>query len=143
MQRGIRLTLGSPIYYRKAGFSLSEAEKKADSMQIGYDAIIHYSYVFKDEHLVISPLSAGEREGYTEEERKIIENGGVIQRKEEESEELPAGKYLFEQLPFLPEEKDLMRIILPYAMNQKGEFYARIYKENILECVFQLLFPSL
>ena len=142
MQRSIKLTLGSPIYYRRTGLSLSEAVNKADKMAIGYDAVFHYSYSFCNERMVLSLLSSGEREGYTEEEKRIIESGGILDRKEWEDEELPAGKYLFEQLPFMPDEKDLQKIILPYAVSSDDEFYVRIYKENILECVFQLLFPS-
>ena len=142
MQRAITLNLISPIYYFPASLSLGEAVSRADTKAIGYDAVLEFSYSFKDEKLSISSICSGEREGYTEEERKVIESGGTIERKEGESVEIPAGKYLFEQLPFIPEETEIPRIILPYLKDSEGRFYIRIYKENILECVLQLLFPS-
>lgn len=142
VQRAVRLSLISPIYYRPSGHTLEDAAKKADRKGIGYDAMVRYSYGFSDEHSTISRIAGGERDGYSEEERRIIESGGEIGRKEGEDEQIPAGTYLFEQLPFIPEEKDLPRLILPYSSSSSGIFYARIYKENILECVCQLLFPS-
>ena len=142
MQRALRLSLISPLYYFPASMTLEEAVRISADKNIGYDAVLRYSYAFCDEHLEITAEAAGEREGYTEEEKRILEEGGIIERKEGEEMEIPAGTYLFEQLPFIPEEKDLTRIILPYLTAASGSFYARIYKENILECVFQLLFPS-
>ncbi len=142
MQRALTLNLISPIYYFPVSLSLGEAVSSADKKAIGYDAVIEFAYSFKDEKLSISTIGSGERDGYTEEERKIIEAGGSIKRKDGESVEIPSGKYLFEQLPFIPEENEIPRIILPYLKDREGRFYIRIYKENILECVLQLLFPS-
>lgn len=142
MQRAINLTLSTALYYKASSSSLDELARKTDNAEIGYDAFVSFHYSFRDEMLKLVPVSSGEREGYTEEERRIIENGGMIERKANESEEIPAGRYLFEQLPFIPSEKDLARIILPYARTADGSFYIRLFKENMLECIAQLLFPS-
>ena len=142
MQRAVRLTLISPMYYYPVSHTLESALKKAFKEDTGYDTVICYSYHLKDERIEISPLISGERKGYTPEEKAQIENGIALERKDGEDVDIPAGSYLFEQLPFIPEEKDLPRIILPYLTKDKGLFYARIYKENTLECVMQLLFPA-
>ncbi len=142
MNRSIRLTLSSPIYYRSTSYSLDEARAKADKAAPGYDAAVLFSYSYSNELLTAERIASGEREGYSEEEKRIIESGGVLGRKEDEDFQIPAGIYLFEQLPFIPDEKDLMRLILPYATRSSGTVFARLYKESILECVMQLLFPT-
>lgn len=142
MQRALKLNLISPLYYRSQPFSLQEAVERADHAAIGYDAVIECSYCFRDELLSIAEHASGERHGYSEKERKTIESGGTIGRKEEEDMEIPSGSYLFEQLPFIPDRAALERLILPYAASGEGRFYIRIYKESILECVMQLLFPT-
>ncbi len=142
MPRSLRLSLISPIYYHPASLTLSEAVSRADKKDIGYEAIIRYGFSFSDENLSLSVTESGERDGYSEEERARIENGEPIPRKEGEDISLDAGSYLFEQLPFIPDEKTLPRIILPYLTTANGEFFIRIYKENPFECVVQLLFPS-
>ena len=142
MQRAIRLHLIDPLYYQSSLFTLSSLVKKAEKADIGYDAAIRYSYSFQDEKLELKQQESGERNGYTEAEKAVIESGGRLDRKENEDMEIPASSYLFEQLPFIPEEADLPRIILPYLEKRSGTFFLRLYKENILECVVQLLFPS-
>ena len=104
---------------RAVRLSLEDAAKKADRKGIGYDAMVRYSYGFSDERSTISRIAGGERDGYSDEERRIIETGGEIGRKEGEDEQIPAGTYLFEQLPFIPEEKDLPRLILPYSSSSR------------------------
>lgn len=143
MQRAITLTLSTPLYYLPSSQSLDELIEKTIHAPVGYDAMIKAEYSFREEQLSISFISSGERNGYTEDEKKIIETGGILARKEEETEEIPAGRYIFEQLPILPEAKILPRIILPYTKEKEGLFYIRLFKESILECIAQLLFPSL
>ena len=142
MQRAVRLSLITPLYYYPSELTIEKALKKADKEGIGYDAVIKYSFTIQDEKLVISRETSGERSGYTKEEKKAIESGETIDRKNGEDMEIAAGQYLFEQLPFIPEEKDLSRLILPYIKKNKGSFFVRIYKESFLECIMQLLFPS-
>ena len=74
--------------------------------------------------------------------RRMIESGIMPERKAGEDLMIPAGEYLFMQLPYIPEEKEIPRIILPCITAQEGTFYIRIFKESILECVIQLLFPT-
>lgn len=143
MQRTVRLSLVSPIYYYPAELSLDDLLTKVDREDIGYDAVIKYSFRFNDEILITNKEFSGERKGYTAEEKTLIENGITIDRKKGEDIEIPSGTYLFQQLPFIPQEKDLNRIMLPFLKSKNGYFFARIYKENMLECVFQLLFPTL
>ena len=141
MNRAIKLTLSSPIYYRSTPLTLEELQRKADRSMPGYDAAVLYSYSYEGEILSLRRLEAGERDGYTDEEKRIIESGGTVRRKDDEDFMIPEGSYLFEQLPFLPPESGLQRLILPYATGMSGRVFVRIYRESILESVMQLLFP--
>ena len=82
-----------------------------------------------------------QKDPYTEDERKRIERGESIEQKDDETFVIPDGPYIFEQIPFLPEERELIRVLLPYLSKTETEVYVRIYKENMLETVMQLLFP--
>ena len=98
-----------------------------------YNGETQWSYIKANEEVNVSVP--------TEEEKQKIENGEMPERKEREDFLIPSGMYLFEQLPFLPDEKDLPRILLPYISREDMRVYVRIYKENVLETVMQLLFP--
>ena len=141
MQR-LKLSLASPLFYRSRTMSLDEAIARADSEAPGYDAAIICRYSCSDDGAHIAGMASGERPGYTEDERRMIESGIMPERKAGEDLMIPAGEYLFMQLPYIPEEKEIPRIILPCITAQEGTFYIRIFKESILECVIQLLFPT-
>lgn len=141
MQRALKLNLSSPIYLESTKLSLDGLISRSSSMEKGYEATVLFRIEFDNESITLSQLGAGERNGYTEEEKQKIENGEMPERKESEDFLIPSGMYLFEQLPFLPDEKDLPRILLPYISREDMRVYVRIYKENVLETVMQLLFP--
>lgn len=141
MQRALKLNLSSPIYLESTKLSLDGLISRSSSMEKGYEATVLFRIECNNESITLSQLGAGERNGYTEEEKQKIENGEMPERKESEDFLIPSGMYLFEQLPFLPDEKDLPRILLPYISREDMRVYVRIYKENVLETVMQLLFP--
>lgn len=141
MQRALKLNLSSPIYLESTKLSLDGLISRSSSMEKGYEATVLFRIESDNESITLSQLGAGERNGYTEEEKQKIENGEMPERKESEDFLIPSGMYLFEQLPFLPDEKDLPRILLPYISREDMRVYVRIYKENVLETVMQLLFP--
>lgn len=141
MQRALKLNLSSPIYLESTKLSLDGLISRSSSMEKGYEATVLFRIECDNESITLSQLGAGERNGYTEEEKQKIENGEMPERKESEDFLIPSGMYLFEQLPFLPDEKDLSRILLPYISREDMRVYVRIYKENVLETVMQLLFP--
>lgn len=141
MQRALKLNLSSPIYLESTKLSLDGLISRSSSMEKGYEATVLFRIECDNESITLSQLGAGERNGYTEEEKQKIENGEMPERKESEDFLIPSGMYLFEQLPFLPDEKDLPRILLPYISREDMRVYIRIYKENVLETVMQLLFP--
>lgn len=141
MQRALKLNLSSPIYLESTKLSLDGLISRSSSMEKGYEATVLFRIECDNESITLSQLGAGERNGYTEEEKQKIENGEMPERKESEDFLIPSGMYLFEQLPFLPDEKDLPRILLPYISKEDMRVYVRIYKENVLETVMQLLFP--
>ena len=141
MQRALKLNLSSPIYLENTKLSLDGLISRSSSMEKGYEATVLFRIECDNESITLSQLGAGERNGYTEEEKQKIENGEMPERKEREDFLIPSGMYLFEQLPFLPDEKDLPRILLPYISREDMRAYVRIYKENVLETVMQLLFP--
>lgn len=141
MQRALKLNLSSPIYLESTKLSLDGLISRSSSMEKGYEATVLFRIECDNESITLSQLGAGERNGYTEEEKQKIENGEMPERKESEDFLIPSGMYLFEQLPFLPDEKDLPRILLPYISREDMRAYVRIYKENVLETVMQLLFP--
>ena len=141
MQRALKLNLSSPIYLESTKLSLDGLISRSSSMEKEYEATVLFRIECDNESITLSQLGAGERNGYTEEEKQKIENGEMPERKESEDFLIPSGMYLFEQLPFLPDEKDLPRILLPYISREDMRVYVRIYKENVLETVMQLLFP--
>lgn len=141
MQRALKLNLSSPIYLESTKLSLDGLISRSSSMEKGYEATVLFRIECDNESITLSQLGAGERNGYTEEEKQKIENGEMPERKESEDFLIPSGMYLFEQLPFLPDEKNLPRILLPYISREDMRVYVRIYKENVLETVMQLLFP--
>lgn len=141
MQRALKLNLSSPIYLESTKLSLDGLISRSSCMEKGYEATVLFRIECDNESITLSQLGAGERNGYTEEEKQKIENGEMPERKESEDFLIPSGMYLFEQLPFLPDEKDLPRILLPYISREDMRVYVRIYKENVLETVMQLLFP--
>ena len=141
MQRALKLNLSSPIYLENTKLSLDGLISRSSSMEKGYEATVLFRIECDNESITLSQLGEGERNGYTEEEKQKIENGEMPERKESEDFLIPSGMYLFEQLPFLPDEKDLPRILLPYISREDMRVYVRIYKENVLETVMQLLFP--
>lgn len=141
MQRALKLNLSSPIYLESTNLSLDGLISRSSSMEKGYEAAVLFRIECDNESINLSQLGAGERNGYTEEEKQKIENGEMPERKESEDFLIPSGMYLFEQLPFLPDEKDIPRILLPYVSREDMRVYVRIYKENVLETVMQLLFP--
>lgn len=141
MQRALKLNLSSPIYLESTKLSLDGLISRSSSMEKGYEATVLFRIECDNESITLSQLGEGERNGYTEEEKQKIENGEMPERKESEDFLIPSGMYLFEQLPFLPDEKDLPRILLPYISREDMRVYVRIYKENVLETVMQLLFP--
>lgn len=141
MQRALKFNLSSPIYLESTKLSLDGLISRSSSMEKGYEATVLFRIECDNESITLSQLGAGERNGYTEEEKQKIENGEMPERKESEDFLIPSGMYLFEQLPFLPDEKDLPRILLPYISREDMRVYVRIYKENVLETVMQLLFP--
>ena len=89
----------------------------------------------------LKPLHSGERNGYTEEDRKRIEAGLSPIRKPEETCSIPSGRYLFEQFPAAFSSSDIPRLLLPYA-TKSGQIYIRFFKESILESVMQFMIPQ-
>ena len=141
MERALKLTLSSPIYLESTEASLDSLISGSEKKMIGYEAVVLYSISCENESMTLSRIEGGERNGYTEEEKRRIESGMKLERKAEEDFMIPVGTYLFQQLPYLPSENELPRIILPYVRESNLHAYVRIYKENVLETVMQLLFP--
>ena len=132
----MKLTLSSPIAYRPTTLSLNELIAKAEKASPGYDAAILYSLSLSD-MLKIERIEGGEREGYTEEERKAIEQGEIIKPKADETFLIPSGNYIFDQYPSFFTEEDLPRLLLPYATKNR-QIYIRIFHESVLETVMQI-----
>ena len=135
----MKLTLSSPLAYKPTSLSFDELLAKAAKAAPGYDAAVLYK-IGLDDSMTLASCGSGERDGYTEEERKLIENGLPIVPKEDETFQIPAGTYAFEQLPAAFEEKDLPRLLLPYAAKDRY-VYIRLFHENILETAMQFFFP--
>lgn len=129
------LTLSSPIAYRPTELSFDQLVAKAAQAAPGYDAAVLYRISLGDA-LSLSRIAGGERDGYTEEERKMIGKGMAIAPKPYETFRIEAASYQFEQLPVAFEEKDLPRLLLPYAGRERS-VYVRIFHENMLETVMQ------
>ena len=129
------LTLSSPIAYRPTELSFDQLVAKAAQAAPGYDAAVLYRISLGDA-LSLSRIAGGERDGYTEEERKTMEKGQAIAPKPYETFRIEAASYQFEQLLAAFEEKDLPRLLLPYAGRERS-VYVRIFHENMLETVMQ------
>ncbi len=134
------LTLVDPLWYSPSESSFDDIIASLPSKERGYDAFILYTISMSEDSMEIVPERAGERNGYSEEDRRRIESGLSPLRKDTETEEIPSGKYTFEQFPALFTSADLPRIILPYSASA-GKVYVRIFKESVLESVMQLMLP--
>lgn len=135
----MKLTLSSPLSYKPTESSFDDLSAKAADAAPGYDAAMLYE-IKLDDILILKRIGGGERYGYTENEKEQIEKGMPPVPKEDETFIIPSGTYDFEQLPALFEEKDIARLILPYAA--KNRFvYIRLFHENAFETVMQFFFP--
>ncbi len=130
------LTLASPMAYRPSEASLDEMIGKASSAAPGYDAIVLYSLTLSDS-LRIRRLGGGERDAFTEEEKEAVEKGLPVMARPDQTFLLPAATYSFLQLPAMFGEKDLPRLLLPFATHDR-QVFVRIFHENVLETVMQL-----
>ena len=140
--RTFRLTLSSPIWYRSAEMGLDKAIEGIQKKETGFEHIECFSFRLRDESLTIEGLFAGERNGYSAEERSMIESGIPVPRKDEEDTELPAGMYILEQLPLPYGSVNLTMLLLPLIGGRmEGRVFVRLYKESFLEQVMQLLLP--
>ncbi len=130
------LTLASPMAYRPSEASLDEMIDRAAAAPPGYDAIVLYSLTLSDS-LRISRLGGGERDAFTPEEREAVEKGLPVTARPDQTFILPAATYSFMQLPSIFNEKDLPRLLLPFA-TQDRQVFVRIFHESVLETVMQL-----
>lgn len=135
----MKLTLSSPIAYNPTDIPFDGIIAKAAQAAPGYDAAMLYKIDLGDS-ISLTRCCSGERPGYTEEEKMKIEQGIAVPPKPGETFSIPAGEYLFEQLPAMFNEDDLPRLLLPYA-TRPCEVYIRIFHENALETVMQFFFP--
>lgn len=134
----MKLNLISDMHYRPSGKTLDGLIEETGRQPAGYDAFAEFSLSFSDEMLSIRAVRTGEKAPYTAEEKRLIEQGIDIGAREGESFSIPAGSYDFIQLPVIFGEADLPRILLPYATGERKAFI-RLFKENIIETVMQLL----
>ena len=134
----MKLNLISDMHYRPSGKTLDGLIEETGRQPAGYDAFAEFSLSFSDEMLSIRAVRTGEKAPYTADEKRLIEQGIDIGAREGESFSIPAGSYDFIQLPVIFGEADLPRILLPYATGERKAFI-RLFKENIIETVMQLL----
>ncbi|MCH3917643.1 MAG: hypothetical protein LKE40_09320 [Spirochaetia bacterium] len=63
----------------------------------------------------------------------------------EHNMEIPAGTYIFEQIPWLPNKESFESSLLSFScapgFPNQGFFFVRLLKENSLEVIMQLLGP--
>ena len=130
------LSLASPMAYRPSEASLDEMVEKAFLAAPGYDAIVLYKLTLSDS-LAIRRIGGGERDAFTEEERIAAEKGILSKAGPDHTFMLPAATYSFQQFPAVFKEKDLPRLLLPFATHDR-DIFIRIFHENALETVMQL-----
>ena len=70
MQRALKLNLSSPIYLESTKLSLDGLISRSSSMEKGYEATVLFRIECDNESITLSQLGAGERNGYTEEEKQ-------------------------------------------------------------------------
>ncbi len=135
------LNLIDPLCYIPSEKTFDDIMAALSTAERGYDAFILYRLSLSDDAMTLEAISAGERNGYSEENRKRIEAGLSPIRSKEETESIPSGRYLFEQFPAAFMSSDLPRLLLPYATHP-GNVYIRFFKESILESVMQFMIPG-
>ena len=134
------LNLIDPLWYIPSDKTFDGIMEALSSAERGYDAFVLYSLSLSEDAMVLEKAAAGERNGYSEENRKRIEAGLSPIRSVDETESIPSGRYLFEQFPAAFQASDLPRLLLPYA-TQPGRVYVRFFKESVLESVMQFMIP--
>ena len=134
----MKLNLISAMHYRPSEKTLDGLLAGIDAEERGYDAFIGYSLSFSGDSLSIIQVESGEKAPYSEEERSLIEQGTDIGARDGETISIPSGSYEFIQLPVLFSEKELPKLVLPFSAHAR-KIYVRLFKENMLETVMQLL----
>ncbi len=136
----MRLSLINPIHYRVSDKSIDDVISGLSSFGRGFDYFAKYRLSLSADSMELVREECGERL-YTHEELRRIEEGLLIEPKEEETLSIPAGSYEFIQRELL-DEKALKAALLPYASADRT-IYVRIFKESAIECVMQLLILAL
>ena len=134
----MKLSLITDMHYRPSDKSFDGLIADIDRKETGYDAFSEYELSFTDESFSLRFIRSGEKDPYSNKEKALIEQGVDIGARDGETISIPSGSYEFIQLPVLFSEKELPKLVLPFSAHAR-KIYVRLFKENMLETVMQLL----
>ncbi len=132
------LTLSNAISYKKT----EKKESAIYCMERGSELCICLHCFYSDVIFKKEEVWRGERSAYTEEEKRLVESGVRPPEREGYDLSIPEGFYtVYQGLPC--EGKELDRLIFSLAgVMSDTLIYARLYRENDFETVFQLFLPK-
>lgn len=138
-----KLTLITPLYYKKKEYTYSSALQEIMKAERGTDIFLKLHVEYKDYGADLSVKSSGKKNPLNEEEKARVEKGEEEIKRKGEEQGIKEGSYYFEQFLFIPEEKDLFTLIAP-LLSQNPDInyiYIRFFKESVLETVMQAFLP--
>ena len=102
-----------------------------------------YSFGYDDVIFRISRRWSAFRAPYSDDEKRIIEAGGIPPERSGYGLSIPAGDYSLLQTVPVEDEKKLRSVAMTIAGRYRcGTMYVRMFKENPLECVMQIFVPG-
>lgn len=132
------LTLSNGISYRKTEKDMPAIQEMESGSELCFCLHCFYAdVIFRHEE-----VWRGEREAYTEEEKRLVESGIRPPERAGYDLYLPDGIYTVYQGPVC-QDGELDRLIFSLAgVRSETLVYARLLKENSFETVLQLFLPE-
>ena len=126
-----------------------ELLRMLDEEPVGSEACLRCGYDRTEDGIRFSVCQTGRANPPDETMRQAVSEGTLqpTPTAEKIAFAISANDYRFTQLPWTPEAPSLVMTLLPFfaapaeAQDNKGTFFLRMIKENVLEVVIQLLTP--
>ena len=133
------LNLSNPISYIRQDHGLGDIL----DMIPGSEVCFCYDFDYDDVIFRISRRWSAFRAPYSDDEKRIIEAGGIPPERSGYGLSIPAGDYSLLQTVPVDDEKELRSVAMTIAGRYRcGTMYVRMLKENPLECVMQIFVPG-
>lgn len=133
------VTLSNPISYIAAEHGFTDIE----AMAPGSEVCFRYDFGYDDVIFRIDRRWSAYRAPFNEDEKRIIEAGGIPEDRAGYDLSIPSGHYsLLQTLPAQDEASLRTAAMSVAGTSRAGTLYVRFLKESPLECVMQIFVPG-